>query len=131
MDESKLFDILHQLKKMQTDLEKLIYTNKDKAYTYFTGANTIIELVNNEFEIDCTDISRTKSVTEARHCALYLMNKYTKLSHREKSAIFKRSTHCTSIHSIQKANDLIDTDETYRKRVLNIENKLDILLQRI
>jgi chromosomal replication initiation ATPase DnaA len=127
---SKLYDILAVLKKATHDLEKLIYEEYHSEEKYFTTPDKIINMVNLEFACDCTENTKRKSISESRHAAVYLLSKYTRLSHRERAMSVGCSNHTTSIHSIRKANDLMSVDEYYRHKINNIEKNLDKLLKR-
>lgn len=126
-----LYDILALLKKATYELEKTIYDEYKTDNIYFTTPDKIIEMVNHEFGCDCRTNSKTKYVTESRHAAIYLLSKYTRLSHRERAHSVGCSNHTTSLHSIKKANDLMSIDEYYKHRINNIEKNLDKLLNRL
>lgn len=125
-----LYDILALLKKATFDLEKILYDDYKFNDLHFTTPNKIIELVNKEFNADCTAPVKTKTITECRHAAFYLLAKYTKLSHRERSMALGLSHHTTSMHSIKKCQDLMQIDQYYKHKVNNIESNLNKLLKR-
>ena len=68
--------------------------------------------------------TRIRHIVEARQTAIYLIKKHTNMSLAEIGKIFGGRDHTTAIHSIQVVNDLCDTDETYKQRLLQIENLL-------
>lgn len=68
--------------------------------------------------------SRLRHLVEARQIAIYLIKKHTNMSLSEIGKIFGGRDHTTAIHSIQVVNDLCDSNEEYKQRLLRIENLL-------
>lgn len=87
--------------------------------------DTIIQLVNDEFNSDCTNGSRKRHIIEARHCAVYLLRKYTNLTWTLIANSVRTSHHTTAIHSNQLCQDLMKIDSDYKWRVEKIEDILE------
>ena len=90
-----------------------------------TDLETIIRLVNDEFDIDCTLGSRKREVVYARHCAVYLMRNYTNFTWTNIANAVKTSHHTTAIHSANLCKDLMKIDEDYNFRVQRIQKILN------
>ena len=91
-------------------------------------AQEIIELVNDLTKIGIDNItgqSRRREYVEARFICMYLIRKNTLLSLKAIGEYFGNRDHTSVIYSIDKVNDLCDSSEEFRKRVLFIENKLN------
>ena len=68
--------------------------------------------------------TRLRHIVEARQIAIFLIKKHTNMSLAEIGRLFGGRDHTTAIHSIQVVNDLCDSDEQYKQRLLQIENLL-------
>jgi len=98
-----------ELKKSKTDLHKI--ARKVSAY-YNCNLN--------ELKSDC----RLKSITLARHVAMYLMKKHTDLSLVDIGFFFKRKDHSTVIHAIEKIESFKLLDNKFSKDLEKIEHEL-------
>jgi chromosomal replication initiator protein len=68
--------------------------------------------------------SRLRHIVEARQISMFLIKKHTNLSLTEIGNLFGGRDHTTSIHSINKVQDMIDTEPQFKQRLLLIENRL-------
>ena len=68
--------------------------------------------------------TRKRYIVEARQIAMYLIRKHSSKSMQHIGSIFGGRDHTTAIHSIQVVNDLCDSNEQYKQRLLQIENLL-------
>jgi chromosomal replication initiation ATPase DnaA len=84
-------------------------------------ANKIIDLVNEEFNTECRENTRRKRVVLARHCAAYLLRKYTNMTLVDISNSLGNTDHATCSHSIKAAKNMIETDEEYADKVEKIK----------
>jgi len=90
-------------------------------------ASDIISCVENEFGITydrMKSIHRYRGIVEARMTAIYLIRKHTNISLFEIGKMFGGRDHTTAIHSINRTQDLIDTEPDFKQRLLMIENRL-------
>lgn len=69
---------------------------------------------------------RKADVVNARQIAMYLAKKFTKSSLKAIGNHFGGRDHTTVIHSVQKVDDYINTDELYRERFLEIQKKVEL-----
>lgn len=90
-------------------------------------AENIIQEINREFGVNCTDPTRKKPIAMARHFACYLLRKHTNLSWVEISNITGNSNHTTPISSYRTCIDLMETDEEYRTSANNVIKRLEVL----
>lgn len=88
-------------------------------------AEAIIEETNKVFDTDCRVKGRYKNLVMARHCACYLMSVHTTLSLHEIAFHFGNVHHTTALHSINIAQDIIDTDEDYAAKVNLVKKNLE------
>lgn len=88
-------------------------------------ANKIIDLVNDEFNTECRENTRRKRVVFARHCASYLLRKYTNMTLVDISNSLGNTDHATCSHSIKTAKNLIQTDEDYANKVEKIVSLIE------
>lgn len=74
----------------------------------------------NELKSSC----RLKSITFARHVAMYLMKKHTDLSLVDIGFFFKRKDHSTVIHAIEKIENFKSLDSKFNSDLEKIEHEL-------
>lgn len=67
--------------------------------------------------------TRIRHIVEARQIAIYLIKKNTTMSLAQIGKMFGGRDHTTAIHSINTVKNLC-LDETYKQRLLKIENLL-------
>lgn len=96
-------------KKSKTDLHKIA-----KKVSAYYNCNL------NELKSSC----RLKSITLARHVAMYLMKKHTDLSLIDIGFFFKRKDHSTVIHAIEKIESFKTSDSNFNKDLEKIEHEL-------
>lgn len=86
----------------------------------------IIESVCSYFSISFHKLltkRRYKELVLARQIIIYFLRKHLGLSWTEIGKVFNRD-HTTAIHSFTSVRDYFDTDEWFRKQVMEIENKI-------
>lgn len=96
-------------KKSKSDLNKIA-----KKVSAYYNCNL------NELKSRC----RLKSITLARHVAMYLMKKYTDLSLVDIGFFFKRKDHSTVIHAIEKIENFKSLDSKFNKDLEKIEHEI-------
>lgn len=70
--------------------------------------------------------SRKANLVEARQIAMYLAQKYAKLSTSKIGLLVGNRNHTTVIHSINAVKDLLQQDQEFRHRVEEIENNVKL-----
>lgn len=87
----------------------------------------IVEAVCNHFEITEWQIrygGRKKAFVEARHVAVYLMKKKTRMSQNKISAYFGGKDHTIAIHGFKKIQGFIETYPEYKKEIENLMDSI-------
>ncbi|GEM_PF-4245495 len=86
----------------------------------------ILRGIGNYFNINPGDLksnSRTKTISEARHIAIYLIREMLNYSYKEIGKIFGRK-HSTVISSYQKIKEKISNDKTFETEIEIIKNMI-------
>ncbi|RPG64654.1 MAG: chromosomal replication initiator protein DnaA [Flammeovirgaceae bacterium TMED290] len=116
-------------KNIDLDLAKSIIskivkdTNRDINIAY------IQEVVSKFFNIsiyDMKDKVRKKEIVIARQVAMYFSKDFTNNSLKSIGFHFGGRDHSTVIHAVQSVNDMIDTDNIFRKNVEEIKKRISI-----
>ena len=87
--------------------------------------NRLVELVQDVFECDIVAKNRKQSTIFARKAASYILRKYTQLSLNEIAPLIGVGDHTTVIYNIQTASDLMDTEDWYREKLMQIEEDIE------
>jgi len=87
--------------------------------------NRLVELVQDVFECDIVAKNRKQSTIFARKAAAYILRKYTQLSLNEIAPLIGVGDHTTVIYNIQTASDLMDTEDWYREKLMQIEEDIE------
>ena len=85
----------------------------------------VIKATSQFYKIQIVDIkskTRTKSITKARHVAMYLSQKLTNSTLQEIGEGFGGKDHTSVLHGIKKINDQIKIDPTISREIVTIEN---------
>ena len=88
-------------------------------------SDKIIEAVNKEFETICTVSVKSKKVSDARAVAMYLLNKYTKLTLTEIALATGRNNHTTVMAAKNKVIDFMQIYPDFKEKVDKIELELE------
>ena len=89
--------------------------------------NKIAKKVSSYFNCNLNELKsrcRLKSITLARHVAMYLMKKHTDLSLVDIGFFFKRKDHSTVIHAIEKIENFKSLDSKFNRDLEKIEHEL-------
>lgn len=84
----------------------------------------ILEKVCEYFNVKQEDIftsSRKQAIVQVRQIAMYLAQKYTKLSSARIGALIGKRNHATVLHSCKIVEDRIHVDKTFKSKVDEIE----------
>lgn len=94
----------------------------------YRGVEFYKQLVSEYFGVNLKDMEgkcRKREYVMARQIAMYLTNKHENVSLKSIGAAFCGRDHTTVIHSRQTVHDLMDTDESFRQHIENLEGKLN------
>ena len=116
-------------KKIDIDLAKealkdIVSPNKPTKIT----ADTIISVVCDHFSVSKADIissKRNKELVTPRHIIMYLCRKMTDETYKNIAYILGNRNHTTVIHGEKTIEDLIDTDESVKRTIETIINKIN------
>jgi chromosomal replication initiator protein len=109
-----------------SDVEKLLKDVIDKESTVDVNFGTIQKIVAEFFDIrlaDMTSTKRPRSIAIPRQIAMYLCRNLTRASLPEIGNAFGK-THATIIHACKTVENLIENDDSIRKSVIQIKEKL-------
>lgn len=116
-------------KDVDLELAKRVVKNLIKTPEKELGIAEIQKMVCSYFKIDYDKLqskSRTGDVVNARQIAMYLAKKFTKSSLKAIGEHFGNRDHTTVIHSVQKVEDFLKTDEAYREAFLELQHKVQL-----
>ena len=85
----------------------------------------VIKATSQYFKVQIVDIkskTRTKSITKARHVAMYLSQKLTDSTLQEIGECFGGKDHTSVLHGIKKINEQVKVDPALSREVISIEN---------
>jgi chromosomal replication initiator protein len=109
-----------------SDVEKLLKDVIDKESTVDINFGTIQKIVAEFFDIrlaDMTSTKRPRSIAIPRQIAMYLCRNLTRASLPEIGNAFGK-THATIIHACKTVENLIENDDSIRKSIIQIKEKL-------
>jgi chromosomal replication initiation ATPase DnaA len=85
----------------------------------------VIQLVEEIFNIEVKTANRKQSTVFGRQAASYLLRLYTRLSLSEIAPYIGVNHHTTVLYSIKKCKDLMDTEDWYKEKIMQICTELD------
>ena len=89
----------------------------------------IQEIVSKFFGIsieDMKDKARNKEIVIARQVAMYFSKDFTNNSLKSIGFHFGGRDHSTVIHAVQSVNDMIDTDNIFKKNIEEINRRISV-----
>ncbi len=89
----------------------------------------IQEIVSKFFSIsieDMKDKARNKEIVIARQVAMYFSKDFTNNSLKSIGFHFGGRDHSTVIHAVQSVNDMIDTDNIFKKNIEEINRRISV-----
>ena len=116
-------------KNIDLDLAKSIISKIVKETNREINIAYIQEVVSKFFNIsidDMKDKARKKEIVIARQVAMYFSKDFTNNSLKSIGFHFGGRDHSTVIHAVQSVNDMIDTDNIFRKNVEEIKKRISI-----
>jgi chromosomal replication initiation ATPase DnaA len=85
----------------------------------------VVQLVEEIFNTDIKAKNRKQSTVFGRQAAAYLLRIYTRLSLSEIAPFIGVSHHTTTLYSIKNCRNLMDTEDWYKEKVMQICTELD------
>ena len=116
-------------KNIDLDLAKSIISKIVKDTNREINIAYIQEVVSKFFNISINDMKdkvRKKEIVIARQVAMYFSKDFTNNSLKSIGFHFGGRDHSTVIHAVQSVNDMIDTDNIFRKNVEEIKKRISI-----
>ena len=116
-------------KDIDIELAKKVVKNLIKTPEKELSIGDIQKMVCTFFNIEYEKLqskTRTADVVNARQIAMYLAKKFTKCSLKTIGDHFGKRDHTTVIHSVQKVEDYMKTDEKYRDDFMEIQHKVQL-----
>jgi len=99
----------------------------DTLLTSQNKATDIEQWVSSYYGISTTKIKgndRHRVVVLARHVAMYLIRKHTKMGLVAIGRRFSSRDHTSVIHACKAINNLIETEDSFRKQISHLEYKI-------
>ncbi len=118
-------------KEVDVDLAKKIVKNFVKNVSREVSIEFIQKAVCDHFQIQYDKLkekTRKRHVVQARQLSMYLAKNFTKNSLKTIGKHFGGRDHSTVIHSCQAVQNLIDTDQTFKEDVVELEKKIQLSL---
>jgi len=116
-------------KNIDLDLAKSIISKIVKDTNREINIAYIQEVVSKFFNISIDDMKdkvRKKEIVIARQVAMYFSKDFTNNSLKSIGFHFGGRDHSTVIHAVQSVNDMIDTDNIFKKNVEEIKKRISI-----
>lgn len=122
-------EILSEYLKLKESFNKFeeMMSNQNFDIRGFSKASpvNIVNLVKREFNTDITAKNRLKNTIYGRQAAAYLLKKYTALSLKEIALMVGVTDHTTTLYSIRRCQDILDTEDWYLEKVSRIINEIE------
>ena len=123
--ENKQILYLDKLKAVVKKQEE--YKRAGKAENKPVTIDQIIDTACGYFNVKREDIftkSRKQAIVQVRQVAMYLAQKYTKLSSARIGALVGNRNHATVLHSCKMVEDRLHVDKTFKAKMEEIEKLL-------
>ena len=75
---------------------------------------------------DMSSARRSRTVARPRQVAMYFSKDFTNNSLKSIGFHFGGRDHSTVIHAVQSVNDMIDTDNIFRKNIEEINRRISV-----
>ncbi len=114
-------------KEIDLELAKKVLKKIIKTNTKEINIEAIQGMVCEYFDISIDDLVsevRTRKLTVPRQVAMYLSKKFTENSLKNIGSHFGGRDHTTVIHSCKTIKNLMDTDDTFKEKVLELQQKV-------
>ena len=132
--------LLSQYESLISTIEDILNTNSDttlirnhiETFRVQQGVKSIKQIVAEFYNLPDDKISskiRLREVVEPRQVAMYFYKKYTNLSLVKIGKLFSDSghvfSHCTTLYSISKVNDYLDSDNSFKARFEALDSMIN------
>jgi chromosomal replication initiator protein len=90
-------------------------------------AEEVVALVARHFEISLDELaspSRKREIVQARQVAMYLLRNELELSYANAGALFGGRDHATVMHSVEKIEGLLQSDDTMQSAVESLRAQI-------
>jgi chromosomal replication initiation ATPase DnaA len=124
MTKTEIESLIRQHKLMIAKLEKFRNSSRVMVNEFSCPAEAIIDEINKEFNVDCRRPDRSRHACEARFAAMHLMKNHTKLTQSEIAMKVGRANHTTVHHGLNKYEQLIQIDDSYKEAVQRVKKRL-------
>lgn len=108
-------------------VQQIIDKSQKKQRRLIISPNQAIEVVAKYFQLKPTEVrgqSRVEHLVEARHLAMYLLNKDLELPLTEIGRWFSHRDHTSVLHAVRKIQQEILDDESVQQQIVQLRNKL-------
>ncbi|MBX9448939.1 MAG: chromosomal replication initiator protein DnaA, partial [Taibaiella sp.] len=116
-------------KDIDLELAKQVVKNYVKTSSKELSIEDIQKMVCQFYNIGYEELlttSRKQKIVEARQITMYLAKTYTNSTLKAIGNHFSGKDHTTVIHSCQKVESLLDVDEDYKEKFLEIQHKVKL-----
>ncbi|MER3463258.1 MAG: chromosomal replication initiator protein DnaA [Chitinophagaceae bacterium] len=116
-------------REIDLDLAKKVLRNFVKTSTKEITIDTIQKMVCDYFDVPYDKLlqkTRKREIVQARQITMYLAKAFTKNSLKTIGEHFGGRDHTTVIHSCQTVKDLMDTDNSFRESVMELQQKVQL-----
>lgn len=116
-------------KDIDLQLAKTVVKNYVKTSSRELSIDDIQKMVCQHFNITYETLltkSRRREVVEARQITMYLAKNFTNSTLKAIGAHFGGKDHTTVIHSCQKVENLIEVDDEYKEKFLELQHKVKL-----
>lgn len=116
-------------KEIDIELAKNVMKNFIKNNSRELSIADIQKMVCTYYNIPYDDLmskKRHREIVQARQIAMYFAKKFTKSSLKTIGSHFSGKDHTTVIHSCSTVSDLMDTDDQYKEKLLELQQKIHL-----
>jgi chromosomal replication initiator protein len=116
-------------REIDLDLAKKVLRNFVKTSSKEITIDTIQKMVCDYYDVPYEKLlqkTRKREIVQARQITMYLAKAFTKNSLKTIGEHFGGRDHTTVIHSCQTVKDLMDTDNTFRDSVMELQQKVQL-----
>ncbi len=116
-------------KEIDIELAKRVLKNYVKASFKELNIEDIQQMVCKFFNLPYDTLlekTRKREIVQARQITMYLAKKFTRNSLKSIGDHFMGKDHTTVIHSCQTVENMLDTDQSYREKFLELQQKVQL-----
>jgi chromosomal replication initiator protein len=116
-------------REIDLDLAKKVLRNFIKTSSKEITIDSIQKMVCDYFDVSYDKLlakTRKREIVQARQITMFLAKSFTKNSLKTIGEHFGGRDHTTVIHSCQTVKDLMDTDNSFRESVMDLQQKVQL-----